>query len=76
MKINCPEGWSQTAKLGNLTIECKTITIHDCICDHSDLCGIERCRFYDLSLEATRRFQRAQAHGHTLEGTLERQIRH
>jgi len=76
MNINCPEGWSRTAKLGNLTIECKTITILDCVCDHADLCGIEHCRFYDLSREATRRFQRAQAHEHTLEGLLERQKLH
>jgi len=76
MTFDCLEGRSSIAKFGNLTIKSKTVEICDNICAHADLCGIEHCCFYDLSREATRRFQRAQAHEHTLEGLLERQIRH
>lgn len=76
MNINCPEGWSRKAKLGSLTIEYKTITVRDCICVHADQCVIEHCRYYDLSREATRRFQRASAHEYTLEGMLESLTRH
>jgi len=76
MTFNCLEGWSNVAKFGNITIESKSVEICDNICDHADLCGIEHCKFYDLSREATRRFQRAQAHEETLEGLLERRAIH
>ena len=76
MKFDCIEGWKHTAKLGNITMESSQVTILDGICDSCDLCGIKTCRFYDTSREATHRFQRAQAHEHTLEGLLEKMQRH
>ncbi|MCP9496887.1 MAG: hypothetical protein MSG64_20915 [Pyrinomonadaceae bacterium MAG19_C2-C3] len=71
MKFECPYGWKYEGKIGDhLTFESATVHICDGICDSCDLCGIERCEFYDTSREATRRFLRAQAQEHTLEHLL------
>jgi hypothetical protein len=67
MKFECPYGWQAVAQIGHVRLESATVNLCDGICDSCDLCGIERCEFYDTSPEATRRFLRAQAHEHTLE---------
>jgi hypothetical protein len=36
--------------------------------DSADLCKRADCEFYDISEDATRRFLKAQAKEHTLEG--------
>lgn len=61
MKINCPHGYKAVMKLGAITWEDRTVTIHSGVCDTAGECGIKSCRFYDTSHEATRRFQRARA---------------
>jgi hypothetical protein len=69
--IDCPHGFARTARLGEtVTWEVKTVTVCGGVCDSADLCGINECRFYDTSREATRRFQRANADSRTLEGML------
>ena len=58
MKFECPYGWKSVTKCDNVTFESTTVNICDGICDSCDLCGIERCEFYDTSAEATSRFIR------------------
>ena len=72
MKIKCPHGWKHIGKIGSLTWEDPTVNIYEGICDSPDLCGITVCQYYDTSQEATRRFQKAQANEHTLEGLMEK----
>jgi hypothetical protein len=36
--------------------------------DSADLCRLSDCEFYDISEDPTRRFLKAQAKEHTLEG--------
>lgn len=71
MYVKCPEGWSavREVKLKHTTVRVHhtKVQIYAGVCDSADLCGIKRCRFYDTSREATRRFMRAQAEEHTLE---------
>ncbi len=76
MEIDCIEGWKRTATLGNVTIENSHVTVLDGVCDSCDLCGINTCRLYDMSREATRRFQIAQAREHTLEGLWDKMTQH
>jgi hypothetical protein len=75
MKVDCPKGWKQVMKIGNIIIEDSTVTICDFVCDSADLCGITSCEFYDTSREATRRYIRALNREHTLEGLMERHAR-
>jgi hypothetical protein len=70
MTIDCPHGFKRVTKLKTVTWEDQTVAVFDGICDSCDLCGIRRCEFYDDTREGTRRFQRAAAHAHTLEGML------
>ncbi|MBA2705891.1 MAG: hypothetical protein H0U60_18800 [Blastocatellia bacterium] len=68
MKFQCPYGWKSVAKVGsNFSWESSTVNICDGICDSADLCGIERCEFYDISPEGTRRFIRALNYEQTAE---------
>ena len=67
MKFDCPYGWKSVTKCGNVTFESATVNICDGICDSCDLCGLEHCEFYDISLEATCRFIRALNNEETAE---------
>ena len=75
MECNCPHGWKRVLKLKNATISSSTVEIHDNICNSADLCGIKRCEYYNTTREGTRRFMKAVAHSHTLEGVLEERAR-
>lgn len=68
--IRCPEGCRWVSSLGKLTFERRDVVIFDEVCDHSDKCGVESCRYFDLSEQATIRFCKALALTH---GTLEQQ---
>jgi hypothetical protein len=72
MMMDCPKGWKSNAKLSkNITIQSRTVNICDGICDSADLCGKTDCEHYDITREGTRRFQKANAYEHTLEGMIE-----
>lgn len=71
MRIDCPHGFKTVSRLGSITIEARTVNIYDGICDRPDLCGIERCEFYDISREGHHRFLQALYRSKTLEGKRE-----
>lgn len=75
MNVECPKGWENIIRIGNITIEDSIVTICDFICDSADLCGIASCEFYDTSREATRRFIKALNHEQTLAGWRESRAR-
>lgn len=72
MEYNCPHGWKRVTKLGSITLEDSRVQIHDNICDSADLCGLSHCEYYDITREGTRRYMKALAHSHTLEGLKEK----
>ncbi len=76
MKIDCPHGYKAVMKLGNVSCEDRTVTIHGGVCDTAHECGISACKFYDVSPAADAKFRMALAHEHTLEGLLEKLERH
>lgn len=72
MRVSCPRGWKRKSKVGSTTFESDVVNVCGDICDSPDLCGIEDCEYYDISREANKKFQQANAREHTLEGLIER----
>ncbi len=68
MQVDCPKGWKWVKQIGNIIFEDCRVNICDGVCDLADLCKRADCEFYDVSEDATRRFLKAQAKEHTLEG--------
>jgi hypothetical protein len=56
MQINCPSGYTEKIKAGSITFDYSDVNIYGKVCDHSDLCKNESCRFYDITEEGTQRF--------------------
>ena len=75
MEIDCPHGWKNTSNLGHIIIEDTRVNIFDNLCDCPDLCGITTCEYYDISREATRRYNQASAYAHTLQGHRDEEAR-
>ncbi len=59
MKIDCPFGYSDKIKAGNITFEYRDVNIFADVCDHSDRCKNELCKFFDLTEQGTQRFMQA-----------------
>lgn len=62
MNIECPFGCTDKVTVGSLTLEFTDVNIYADVCDHSDLCKNELCKFCDLTKEGTRRFLEAMTH--------------
>ena len=68
MRIQCPNGYKEAMAVGEITLTYNEVTVCGSICDSADLCKIEKCEFYDVTREGTRRFMKASAEEETLEG--------
>lgn len=73
MDVNCPFHHERVGKLNkNVTLVNRLVIIHGGVCDRSDKCPMDgTCPFHDNSREATRRFMKACAYSHTMEGMLQ-----
>lgn len=68
MRIACPNGYKETLTVGKVRIAFVEVAVCGGVCDSADLCKIERCEFYDVTRDGTRRFMRAAAEEESLEG--------
>jgi len=68
MRVECPKGYKGTVRVGGIALTLTEVNVCGGVCDAADLCKIDKCEFYDVTREGTRRFMQAAAEEETLEG--------